>query len=196
LSAFLAWLPEARRGLFRPEDYQPPPLSEDSPAIPVQGDAGARATQLLVLMNKYIRYYLRKAFQGSPLNNPDDFGFLASLIFYGDMQKSELIQRNTGELTSGMEVIRRLEQAGLLRSFPDPNDGRARRLAVTDAGIEAFAAVMPAMQQIGKLALADLSETEQQVLLDLLQRLHSFHQPLFFDTKKLNWEELLRRVSD
>ena len=161
--------------------------------IPPQGSQRAQITQLLALMYKYLKFYFKKVSLDTPLSSVDDFGMLATLWLEGDMRKNELIEKNTLEFTSGMEVIRRLERHELIEAFADPDDARARRVKITEKGQVLFIGIMPRMQQIGRIALGNLNEDEQTILYDLLFRLNDFHQPIFHQAKK---EDLQNIVSE
>ena len=153
-------------------------------AIAPQGDNPAQITQLIALMYKYIKFYLRKVFEPTALRSPDDFGFLATLFMEGSLQKHELIEKNTLEFSSGVEIIKRLEQKGLITTVADPNDRRARRVTISPLGRACFFGIMPDMAKIGKLAMGNLSSSEQTILLDLLHRLNHFHAPIFQQEKQ------------
>lgn len=157
---------------------------DQSKFVPLQGDTNAKISQLISLLYKYVRFYYKKGLKDSLLQTPEDFGFLATLAMYGDLRKKELIQKNTSEFTSGMEVIRRLERHELIMSFQDPNDKRARRVKITTKGQGAFFQALPILRNIGSIATGRLTESEKEQLLQLLQKLNHFHNPIFHDEKE------------
>lgn len=162
-------------------------------AMPPQGDKPAQATQLIALMYKYLKFYLRKIFAPTPLVVPDDFGFLATLFMEGDLLKHELIAKNTLEFSSGVEIIKRLEKRKLLISKPDKNDRRARRVAITDAGRACLLAILPQMSRVGRLAMGQLTDDEQAQLLSLLRKLNDFHAPIFEAEKQQEAEQIFEK---
>lgn len=168
-----------------------------SPSIGPQGDNKAQITQLLVLMYKYIKFYLKKGFDQSPLAGPDDFGFLATLMMDGHLHKNSLIEKNTLEFSSGMEVIRRLERKKLIKSSVDPDDRRAKLVEITEEGVAVFLNILPRMNQIGTIATANLNEAERNQLLTLLNKLNHFHNPIFHEAKKDSVEDIMQQfISD
>ena len=187
ISEFAEWL--YRR--HTPTPYSHIKNYDEAQTIPPQGDTRAQITQLLVLMYKYLKFYLKKYFEDKPLSSPDDFGFLASLFLENDMQKNELIAKNTMEFTSGMEIIKRLERTQLIEAFDDPNDRRAKRVRITGAGRGLIISMFPTMAEIGKLAMGDLTESEQTYLLSLLHRLNHFHNPIFHEEKNAALDTIL-----
>lgn len=166
-----------------------PTLKKDSntialKSVPLQGSVNAQICQLIALMYKYVRFYYKKGFKNSLLQTMEDFGFLATLATFGDLRKNELIQKNTSEFTSGMEVIRRLERNKLIESFSDPEDKRARRVKITEQGQGVFFQTLPVLQQMGEIATGELTEVEKQQLLELLNKLNYFHNPIFHEEKE------------
>ncbi len=153
-------------------------------SIPLQGSVNAQICQLIALMYKYVRFYYKKGFKNSLLQTMEDFGFLATLATFGDLRKNTLIQKNTSEFTSGMEVIRRLERNELIESFPDPEDKRARRVKTTKKGQGVFYQAFPVLQKMGEIATGELTEAEKQQLLELLNKLNYFHNPIFHEEKE------------
>jgi DNA-binding MarR family transcriptional regulator len=174
---FVAWIQTA------------PALKKDIDApilksVPLQGNVNAQICQLIALMYKYVRFYYKKGFKNSLLQTMEDFGFLATLAMFGDLRKNTLIQKNTSEFTSGMEVIRRLERNELIESFSDPEDKRARRVKITEKGKGVFYQTLPVLQQIGGIATGKLTEVEKQQLFELLNKLNYFHNPIFHEEKE------------
>lgn len=153
-------------------------------SVPLQGNVNAQICQLIALMYKYVRFYYKKGFKNSLLQTMEDFGFLATLAMFGDLRKNKLIQKNTSEFTSGMEVIRRLERNKLIESFSDPEDKRARRVQITKKGQGVFFQALPVLQQMGDIATGKLTEVEKQQLFELLNKLNYFHNPIFHDEKE------------
>ena len=182
---FVAWIQTA------------PILKEDSKAIilesvPLQGNVNAQICQLIGLMYKYVRSYYKKGFKNSLLQTMEDFGFLATLAMFGDLRKNELIQKNTSEFTSGMEVIRRLERNELIESFLDPEDKRARRVQITAKGQGVFYETLPVLQKMGNIATGKLTEVEKQQLFELLNKLNYFHNPIFHEEKETSLDVIIK----
>jgi DNA-binding MarR family transcriptional regulator len=66
------------------------------------------------------------------------------------------------------QLVDRLENDGLVRRLPDPNDRRSILAAVTDAGRERFRAGATALMRAERELLAEFPEAEQQHIADLL----------------------------
>ncbi len=108
-----------------------------------------------------------------------DYGVLAMLRRAGppyELSPSDLtsrLERSSGGMT---KILKRLEEAGLVRRLPDPDDGRGSRVSLTKAGLElqdrVFHAFLAASQDLlGSLSAAKLRETDRalRVLLGVFE---------------------------
>ncbi|MGH1336934.1 MAG: MarR family winged helix-turn-helix transcriptional regulator [Aureispira sp.] len=186
VSEFITWLQKV------PSLEGTAPRSK-STAISMNASIDIQITHLLALSHKYVRFLYKKGFKQSLLQTTEDFGFLATLYHFGDLRKNELIQANTSEFTSGMEVIRRLERNGLIESFLDEEDRRARRVQLTKQGLEIFHRALPTLASIGEIATGPLTNAEKKRLLELLHKLNDFHNPIFHDRKDDNLTDILEQ---
>jgi len=109
-----------------------------------------------------------------------DYGVLAALRRAGapyELSPSQLtsrLARSSGGMT---KILKRLEEAGLVRRLPDPEDGRGSRVSLTPAGLElqdrVFDAFLVASQELVKpLSDARLREIDGSLraLLDVFER--------------------------
>jgi DNA-binding MarR family transcriptional regulator len=98
-----------------------------------------------------------------------DYGVLATLRRAGspyELSPSELtgwLDRSSGGMT---KILKRLEDAGLVRRLPDPDDGRGSLVSLTKAGLElqdrVFHAFLAASQDLlAPLSAAKLRETDR-----------------------------------
>lgn len=68
-------------------------------------------------------------------------------------------------------VSRRLVDKGLIGKFPDPRDGKRRRLFVTQAGRGVIEAAFPMIRGAHNLAFADITAREFETLCGIAARL-------------------------
>lgn len=96
---------------------------------------------------------------------------LARLSDQGDMRQAELgVAINASPMTIS-DVAERLECAGLLRRDPDPEDSRAKRLALTDAGLAKVLEMRTTAAQVFDKALDGIPEDDIAGLTRALTRL-------------------------
>ncbi|GLZ75206.1 MarR family transcriptional regulator [Actinorhabdospora filicis] len=104
-----------------------------------------------------------------------EFDVLASLRRSGEpytlspKQISGTLMLTSGGLTGRLD---KLEKAGLIERLPDPDDRRALRVRLTDAGRTAVEAAVRAGVEAQQKILDVLTPDEQAVLAGLLRRVH------------------------
>lgn len=130
-------------------------------------------------MYRYAKLYIKKGLEGTVLQSMDEFGYMVSLLQHGPMNKTQLIQRNIQEKTTGVEIINRMIKLGLMGEQPDEQDKRSKLLYVTEEGRKVMGTLFVSMDKISRLILADLSMNEQLQFMNMLQRLDDFHKPIF-----------------
>lgn len=175
LPTFLAWASQRPQAdpADEPKDPEYTYYTEEVPVL---------QTFLAHYLNnasRYLRVYMKKAVEASPLVTFEDFISLAFLAERGPMTKTDLVEMMINEKTSGMLVIKRLIDNGFVVQSDDEQDKRSRRLTITPAGFAILGQVLPAMNQATALFTGDLSETEQRQLSALLLRLDKFHEPIY-----------------
>jgi DNA-binding MarR family transcriptional regulator len=150
---------------------------------------------LITLMFRYAKGYIKKALKDSPIQTSDEFAFLITLMTYESLTKTELINKQVMEKTSGVEVIKRLLQQGMLREFADDTDKRSVRVAITPKGKGEIYKVLPEMFKVSKLVTGNLSESEINTLGYLLKKLDLFHNDIYQHKRGMGLEELLLQGS-
>ncbi|GAB3219690.1 MarR family winged helix-turn-helix transcriptional regulator [Spirosoma arcticum] len=190
LAGFSAWLHQRQAPV-------PASGSLEVPSHPLLDTAVASDVEIGMLVScvyRYAKLYSKKALAGTPISTIDEFTYLAQLLSDTKPSKTELIEENIQEKTTGTEILRRLINNGLIEQFDDPNDRRSKRLKLTSPGFELMHQIMPRMNQVATLVGGNLSVAEKQQLVGLLQKLHLFHNPLFLNERDLPIEELAIRI--
>jgi DNA-binding MarR family transcriptional regulator len=145
---------------------------------------------MIAYLYRYSRSYSKKSLEHSPLVTADDFAYLAVLNARGSLTKTELIELNIHEKTTGIEIIKRLLNSGLVEQRDDETDKRSKRLTLTDRGRGVLFASFPGMGQVATLTAGNLSESEKMQLLYLLNKLHLFHNAIHKECRDDSLEEI------
>lgn len=146
---------------------------------------------LIVLMFRYAKGYIKKALKDSPIKTADEFSFLITLLTYESLSKSELIQKQVMEKTSGTEIINRLLKLGLVNQFNDETDKRSVRVRITHIGRMELLKILPHMQTVSQIVTGNLTETEKTMLAYMLRKLEHYHNDIFLTKKDSELEELV-----
>ncbi len=155
--------------------------------------SGVILTMLIGFLFRYAKLYIKKALEDTPLSTLDEFSFMASLGNYDSLTKSELINQNIVEFTSGIEIIKRLVRQELIEEFADPNDRGSKRVKLTDKGREAMAQVLVPMNQVAQIVEADITPEEMSTIVPILYRLNDFHAVIHLKDRKSPIEDILEK---
>ncbi|GHB57433.1 MarR family winged helix-turn-helix transcriptional regulator [Persicitalea jodogahamensis] len=149
--------------------------------------------QYIAHLYRFSKSYTKIALENSPLTTVDDFLYLGKIMELGHCTKTELIELNAHEKTSGMEIIKRLQKNNFVTQEDDPNDGRSKLLSITLKGKQEFFAALESMKKSANLVGGPLSTVEKLHLMHLLQKLHVFHKSLFAE-KNVTLDEMLEQL--
>ncbi len=130
---------------------------------------------LLALQNRHYKAYAKEALLDSELSSPEGFSFLYHLSLADSYRKMELIKMHQLEPPSGIEVLKRLLKRKFIEEFDDPDDGRAKRIRITEAGRQKIRIVQPKMQQVFSSMAANMSLPEKLHVLAFLRQMNEYH---------------------
>ena len=130
---------------------------------------------LLVMQSRYYKAYAKKVLGESELTSPDGFSFLYHLNLVDSYRKMELIKMHQIEPPSGIEVLKRLLKKGFIKEFDDADDGRAKRISITEKGKKELQHIMPKMKVVFHLMTAELSLNEKLHAVGFLKQMNDFH---------------------
>jgi len=167
---------------------------EKSPELERQRKQSDDISILIVLMYRYARGYIRKALKESMLQTADEFSFLITLMTFSSLTKSELINTQVMEKTSGTEVIRRLVKEGMISESGDKGDRRAVRVSITERGRKEIFRILPVMSLVSDIVRGNLGPGEVNTLVYLLRKLDYFHNDVFHNARKASLEEIRSRI--
>jgi DNA-binding MarR family transcriptional regulator len=151
---------------------------------------------LIVLMNHYAKWYIKKVLRESHLQTPDEFSFLITLMTYDSLSKSELITKQVMEKTSGSEVIRRLIKRGLIVESADEDDKRSVRVSITRSGREEILKILPLMSKVSNIVVGNLSNEEINTLSYLLKKLDYFHNDIYLNKRDQSLSDIFSGITN
>lgn len=164
---------------------------KEKPGIPLEGMVGQYHNRIY----RFALIFAKKALGTISLNNLDDFLYMVVLYRTGTPTKSELIQNNISEFTSGMEVIKRLVKMGLVEEFPDKEDKRSKRVKLTEKGKGVLFQGFGRMQQVAKIIFAGLDTREMEILYHFYRLMNNRLTELYPQVKDATIEEILERIA-
>lgn len=164
LSTFILWL---NSKLFEDE--------HTDTANHEHGDLDMELSFLLAMQYRHYKTYAKSALIDSDLSSPEGFSFLYHLNLVDSYRKMELIKMHRLEPPSGIEVLKRLLKREFIEEYDDPDDGRAKRIRITDTGKEKIQVILPKMQQVFSSMAADMSLNEKMHVVSFLHQMNEYH---------------------
>jgi DNA-binding MarR family transcriptional regulator len=158
----------------------------------VREDSNSDVGILITLMFRYAKTYIKKALQDSPIQTADEFAFLITLMTFDSLTKTELINKQVMEKTSGTEVIKRLAAQGMIREFADASDKRSIRVVISDMGRIEIIRILPEMAKVSQIVVGNLSDAEIKTLSYLLKKLDFFHNDIFMNKRHLGLDDIMQ----
>ncbi|MFB6456739.1 MarR family winged helix-turn-helix transcriptional regulator [Chitinophaga sp. Hz27] len=119
------------------------------------------------------------------------FYFLNTIYQLKEVNKSQVIQYNFTEQTTGIDMLNKLKKLGYIAERPDPNDKRARLVSLTKAGEKILAKVYPLLYKPTMLLYDGIESKDKQVIINILKDTETQHQELFSNAKNKSIDELL-----
>ncbi|HET8810095.1 MAG TPA: helix-turn-helix domain-containing protein [Flavobacteriaceae bacterium] len=146
----------------------------------------------IVHMNRFGKNYFKSAISGSDFSTQEDAIYLIVLKFNPNISKMDLIKKNVHEKPVGMQIINRLIAKRWIDQTDSEIDKRSKILNVNEKGLQALDSVMPKIRQATDVVSGDLTHPEKIELIRLLDKLHTFHQPIY--NKNIPNENLLDKM--
>ena len=154
----------------------------DSPTVPTGNDrAFAGADMPAYALEKQIGYLLRRAHQRTTaifmaniaeLNlTPTQLAALAKISDEGEVTQNRLGRLTAMDPATMQGVIKRLSDRGYIDRHPDPHDRRRTVLTLTEAGRALLQRAVDRSVKTSAETLAPLTPRQQEVFLNLLQKL-------------------------
>ena len=132
-------------------------------------------------LNRYANTYLKMVLEGTPFVTAMEFTFSAVLDKNGEVAKTDLIRMMAFDKSTGMGVIKRLLNKGLIEEFPNPEDKRSKLLRLTQNGKKAVTLGYQTVPSAANMISKNLEDDEKQKLLHLLKKLDGFHYPIYLN---------------
>ncbi|MFD5266509.1 MarR family winged helix-turn-helix transcriptional regulator [Streptomyces sp. NPDC058335] len=146
---------------------EPLPIAPASPEVIEIERALTRITYLSTRARQHDRLM---ALAGVPLDRAA-VALLRQVADSEPLRPGELAQRLGVEASHVTRTVQQLQKSGYVTRVPDPDDGRAQRIQLTDAGREAVDRVRDAGARGMQLALAEWSPEELRQLSTLFHRM-------------------------
>lgn len=146
-------------------------------------------------ISKLNMYYANQALKGTALNQIEEFGILYTIQQEKNPKKTEVIYANLFELSSGTDMLNRMQKRGLIIEYADADDKRAKRLELTALGVETAEFCKKRILQNAEMIMHDLSEDDKQLCIHLLENVEIKFSEIWQNDKGKDFDRLYQEVT-
>jgi DNA-binding MarR family transcriptional regulator len=136
-------------------------------------------------------FYIKKFFGELSINNRLEYLFLYTVDEKKGAKKTELINTHLVDYTTGMDIIKRLVNNGLLEETPDESDKRAKLLTITAQGKRVLEQSERKIADETHMFLACISMNKWKKTLSVFEEINQFHSGIYQTHNEKTPAELL-----
>ena len=134
--------------------------------------------------------YMRIALKDTPLPSIESIMFCSALSNLGESRKTDVINYAMMEISTGTDILNRLIKKGFIHQRTDPEDKRSKLLTLTSSGVAALKKCYKKASMARELFLADLTEDDKKLAIQILYPLQEKHSRLSVESKGKTIEEI------
>lgn len=163
--------------------------------IPPRVDA--YLSKLIGRINQIMLLYCGIAMKDIPeIKKMEDFYYLNSVEHLGgESRKTDLIAYNFSELSSGIDILNRLQKSGLIEERTDPEDKRSKLVRTTELGKEVLFRCYKQLLKAGDVTFWGMSEEDKKLCIQLLKHVEIKHSRLAYELRLSTIDEIHERVT-
>jgi len=113
--------------------------------------------------------YANIALKGTGLNQIEEFGILQTIKQEKSPRKTEVIYANLFELSSGTDMLNRMQKRGLIREYGDKDDKRSKRIELTAKGEKVVKQSTERIKKNAIMLMHTLADDDQELCIQLLK---------------------------
>ena len=140
---------------------------------------------------RFHEFYTRKFLEGLPVNSRLEYQFLQTVNLLQKAKKTDLINLLLVEYTTGMDIIKRLINNGLLIETQNENDKRVKLLELTEEGKKLLSVAEKRLKEERQMFLECISMNKWKKTMPYLKELSEFHNSIYIHHNNKPYGELL-----
>jgi DNA-binding MarR family transcriptional regulator len=113
--------------------------------------------------------YANIALKGTGLNQIEEFGILQTIKQEKSPRKTEVIYANLFELSSGTDMLNRMQKRGLITEYADTEDKRSKRIELTAKGEKVVKQSTERIKKNATMLMHTLADEDQELCIQLLK---------------------------
>ncbi|SHL13640.1 DNA-binding transcriptional regulator, MarR family [Chitinophaga jiangningensis] len=115
--------------------------------------------------------YANIALEGTGLHQIEEFGILLTIRQEQSPRKTEVIYANLFELSSGTDMLNRLQKRGLIKEYADKEDKRSKRIELTAKGEKVIKESKAKIEKNATMLLNTLTDDDKDLCIQLLKEI-------------------------
>ncbi len=140
---------------------------------------------------RFIDFYIKKAFEDLEISSRQEFQFLITIKEMKKPRKTDVIYFNLVEISTGVEILNRLQRNKMIRDFSDKQDKRIKRIQLTPKGEKLVAAALQKFDSLDQLTHSfGQDETWKSMIAPLIQ-FNDYHNEVYHKYRNLPFKELM-----
>lgn len=149
---------------------------------PERQKATMQAGYLIGKLYQYLMIYTKPLMKKYGLHSMDDFGYLATVDWHKKISKSKACAAMLQEVTTGMDIIKRLIFLGYLKEIPDQTDRRQKFLQLTAKGKKVLQLLQADFASLPDV-LGELNLENRRKLVEWMIDLDRYHENILKERK-------------
>jgi DNA-binding MarR family transcriptional regulator len=145
-------------------------------------------------ISKLNMLYANMALSGTEVNQIEEFGMLATIQQNKNPRKTEIINSNLFELSSGTDMLNRLKKRGLIKEYSDKEDKRSKRVQLTIKGEKTFELCFERIIKNARMMTHDMAEDDKKLCIQLLKGIEMKFSMLWPQHKGKSFQEVYTSV--
>lgn len=146
-------------------------------------------------ISKLNMFYANMAFKDTEVNQIEEFGMLMTIRQNKSPRKTDVIYDNLYELSSGTDMLRRLQKRGLIKEYIDKNDKRSKRVELTPKGERTADQCYQQMVKNARMMTYDLVDDDKKLAVQLLKGIEMKYSTLWLQHKSKSFSEVYTSIT-
>jgi predicted transcriptional regulator len=155
-------------------------------------DSYSIAAKMFGRISKLHSSYAIKGLKDCGLKSLEEFLYLNSIGNLGNPKKTEVIYNNFNELSSGLLIIERLKNRGLINEEENNEDKRSKRMKLTKKGTAILKDCYKNMAVINEQFFGDIPKADVELCVKLLSSLEVKFASTWLTDKEKSFSELIK----
>ncbi len=147
-------------------------------ALQWAGPIDAVLSYRLAVLFSFTDKWSRLAFEAIPVRSLNDYAILKNISETGEPTKKQVAHDALLEMSTAMEIIKRMKRDGFLKEKTDPSDKRSRRVMLTTKGKALVHTLDQQLIRLSSLLVGSLDEKSKASMLQMTEKLIAFHTNL------------------